>query len=140
MIRTRHRADVTRTRGQRIGDAAESLVAARLAAQVWTILGRQVRVGRAEIDLLALDPGPPVRLVAVEVRWRSSRSWGLPEETVDRRKIIRIRDALSTLIVRGVLGGGVALPRATPAVDLVALEPGRGDDGGPGWRHHHDIA
>ena len=60
-----------RTPAQRAGDAAETLVAARLLAAGWTILARNVHVGRHELDLVAIDPGPPAALVVVEVRWRS---------------------------------------------------------------------
>ena len=49
------------TDAQRIGDAAEELAAARLAAAGWTILARNVRLGRDELDLVAIDPGPDGR-------------------------------------------------------------------------------
>ena len=58
----------TRTAAQRIGDAGEALIASRLEAAGWTILARNVRVGRDELDLVAIDPGPPRALVVVEVR------------------------------------------------------------------------
>ena len=45
--------DGTRTAAQRAGDAAEELVAMRLASAGWTILARNVHVGRHEIDLVA---------------------------------------------------------------------------------------
>src|SRR6185369_68525 len=82
-----------RTAMQQAGDAAEELVARRLEAAGWTILGRQIRVGRAEIDLIAIDRGPPAELVVVEVRWRHRREFGLPEETVDHRKQAHLRHA-----------------------------------------------
>ncbi len=53
----------TRTPSQRAGDAAEDEVARRLLAQGWTLLGRRVRAGRSELDLVATDPGPPRALV-----------------------------------------------------------------------------
>ena len=56
-------------------------------------MARNVRVGRAEIDIVAVDPELPASLVIVEVRLRSRRDFGLPEETVDRRKQSRIRAA-----------------------------------------------
>ena len=55
------------------------------------VLGRRIRVGRLELDLVAVDPRPPPALVIVEVRWRRSRAFGLPEETVDGRKMARLR-------------------------------------------------
>ena len=74
-----------RTAAQQAGDSAESLVLVRLLAAGWTVLARNVHVGRHELDLVAVDPGPPAALVVVEVRWRRSRGFGLPEETVDHR-------------------------------------------------------
>ena len=62
--------DSTRTAAQLAGDAAETLVARTLVDAGWTILARNVHVGRHELDLVATDPGPPAALVIVEVRWR----------------------------------------------------------------------
>src|ERR1035437_1386006 len=75
-----------RTAAQRLGDAAEATIAEHLAAAGWTLLGRNLRFGRSEVDLLGLDPGPPAALVLVEVRWRASRAFGVAEETFDWRK------------------------------------------------------
>ena len=69
--------EAPRTDAQRAGEAAEGLVARRLEAAGWTILGRNVHVGRRELDLVAVDPGPPPTLVIVEVRWRRRRDFGL---------------------------------------------------------------
>jgi putative endonuclease len=113
-----------RTSAQRSGDAAEDLVAARLAADGWSILGRNVHVGRHELDLVAVDPGPPTALVAVEVRWRADRGFGLPEETVDARKRIRVRAAAYGLLERGALPDGSRLPHLPLRFDLIVVEPG----------------
>jgi putative endonuclease len=119
-----------RTSAQRSGDAAEELVAQRLVAAGWSILARNVRVGRHELDLIAVDPGPPRTLVAVEVRWRADRAYGLPEETVDARKRIRVRAAAYGLLERGALPDGSSLPHLPLRFDLVVVEPaGR-------FRHH----
>jgi len=111
-----------RTSAQRLGDAAESLVEDRLAGAGWAILGRQVRVGRAEIDLIAVDPGPPRALVFVEVRWRASRAFGLPEETIRHTKRARLR-AAALALVDGTRPGP-PLPRLPIRFDLVVVEPG----------------
>jgi putative endonuclease len=113
-----------RTSAQRSGDAAEELVAGRLVAAGWSILARNVHVGRHELDLIAVDPGPPAALVAVEVRWRADRGFGLPEETVDARKRIRVRAAAYGLLERGVLPDGSWLPHLPLRFDLVVVEPG----------------
>ena len=112
-----------RTAAQRLGDAAEERVAEHLKAAGWTVLGRNVRMGRYELDLVALDPGPPGALVVVEVRWRAGREFGLPEETVDHRKRTRVRAGTYGLLERGALPDGSPLPRMPLRFDLVVLEP-----------------
>jgi putative endonuclease len=134
----RHEPFATRTASQLVGDAAESLVAARLEKAGWRILGRNVHVGRRELDLVAIDVGPPAALVVVEVRCRSGRAFGLAEETVDHRKRRRLREAMYELLGRGRLPSGAALPRLPVRVDLVVVEPR------PLWldvqiRHHRGV-
>jgi putative endonuclease len=111
-----------RTAAQTLGDAAEDVTATRLRSRGWTILGRNVHVGRAEIDLLAIDPGPPRFLVAVEVRWRGRRDYGLPEETLDHRKVGRLRAAVLALR-EGAALTDLPVPRLPLRIDLVAVEP-----------------
>ncbi len=127
-----------RTRQQRSGDAAEDLVAARLAEAGWTIVARNVRVGRGELDLVVVDPGPPPALVIVEVRWRRERSFGLPEETVDWRKRRQIRNAALGLIDRG-LPDGTPLPRLPLRFDLIVVEPPVRPGDPPRVRHHRNV-
>jgi putative endonuclease len=113
-----------RTAAQAAGDAAEDAVAAGLQAAGWRVLGRHVRVGRREIDLLAVDPGPPAALVVVEVRWRRRRDFGLPEETVDGRKRARLHAAGFQVRELGRLPDGTAVPQLPLRFDLVVVEPG----------------
>ena len=70
---------------------AETLVPRAPRPAGWTVLARDVHVGRYELDLAAVDPGPPPALVVVEVRWLRRREYGLAEETVDHRKRARVR-------------------------------------------------
>ncbi len=124
-----------RTTAQLAGDAAETLVLTRLVEAGWTVLARNVHVGRRELDLVAVDPGPPASLVIVEVRWRRSRGFGLAEETVDHRKRARVRQAAFGLLDQGSLPDGRAIPHLPLRFDLVVIEPG--DRGGePRIRHH----
>src|SRR3954454_1812689 len=116
--------DHERTAAQLSGDAAETQVADRLTEAGWTVLARNVHVGRHEIDLVAVDPGPPAMLVVIEVRWRTGRGYGLAEETVDHRKRVRIRAAAYGLLERGMLPDGSSVPRLPLRFDLVAVEPG----------------
>ena len=130
-------ARITSTPAQRAGDEAEALVATRLAAAGWTILARNLRLGRDELDLVAVDPGPPPALVVVEVRRRGRRDYGLAEETPGppqaRRPAARDRGAAGG----GALPDGTALPPLPLRVDLVAVD--RGPDGGTAVRHHRGI-
>jgi putative endonuclease len=125
-----------RTEQQRAGDAAEDLVAARLEASGWRVLARRLRVGREEVDLVAVDPGPPPWLVIVEVRWRRERDFGLPEDTLDWRKRRHLRRALAGLIERGL--PGAQAPAFRVRVDLIAVEPPSAD-GQPRIRHHRHV-
>jgi putative endonuclease len=120
------RTDSSRTTAQLAGDAAETLALSRLVDAGWTILTRNVHVGRHELDLVAVDPGPPAALVIVEVRWRRSRGFGLPEETVDHRKRTRVRQAAYGLLDRGSMPDGSPIPRLPLRFDLVVIEPGEG--------------
>lgn len=113
-----------RTAAQRLGDDAESKVAAHLEALGWQVLARHVRVGRDELDLVATDPGPPRALVIVEVRWRARRDFGLPEETIDGRKRARLHRAGFSLREAGRLPDGTPLPSLPVRFDLVVVEPG----------------
>lgn len=113
-----------RTTAQRTGDAAEARVATYLQGLGWQVLGARVRVGRAELDIVALEPGPPATLVIVEVRWRGRRDFGLPEETVDGRKRARLHRAGYSLRELGRLADGTPVPDLAMRFDLVAVEPG----------------
>jgi putative endonuclease len=121
-----------RTALQDRGDAAESLVADRLAAAGWQILARNLRLGRGELDIVAIDPAPPPQLVIVEVRWRRSRDFGLAEESLDHRKRAHLRAAIGRLLADGLPAGTV--PSLPIRVDLVVVEPG------DRIRHHRHVA
>jgi putative endonuclease len=76
---------------QRIGRAAESLVARRLAGSGWRILERNARTRFGELDIVALDDRT---LVFVEVKAGRERSAFGPERPilgVNRRKQQRVR-------------------------------------------------
>ena len=122
---------------QRVGAATERLVASRLIGEGWQILARNVRIGRDELDLIGIDPGPPPTLVVVEVRWRGRRDFGLAEESLDHRKRAALRRAIGALIGAGELPDGTRLPRLPMRVDLVAVDPGPG--GEPSVRHHRGV-
>ena len=96
-------------------EAADVLGPARLARVV-----RNLKVGRDEIDILAVDPGPPPTLVVVEVRSLRTAAFGAPEERVDRRKVGHLYRALGSLGSFLETEEGVGrLPRR---VDLVIVD------------------
>jgi putative endonuclease len=128
-----------RTDAQSTGDDAESAVAADLEGSGWTIVARNVRVGRGELDLVAIDPGPPRMLVIVEVRWRRSRAFGLAEETIDHRKRAHLRAAIGRLLEDG-LPAGTRLPRLPLRVDMVIVEPAASAGNPVRIRHHRAIS
>lgn len=67
----------------------EEIAASYLARRGWTIVGRNVRCGRAgEIDIIAERGGA---LAFIEVKTRSSARFGSPGEAVTWRKQARIR-------------------------------------------------
>jgi len=128
---------MVRTDRQKAGDAAECLVAERLTARGWLILARNIHAGRSELDIVAVDPGPPTRLVIVEVRWRRSREFGLPEETFDYRKRAHLRAGVARLLERGQLPDGQELPWLPISLDLAVVEPG--ECGAPRVRLYRDA-
>ena len=73
------------THRQRIGRWGEATAAEYLSTRGYAILGRNARTRYGEIDLLAR--APEGMLVFVEVKTRTSRSFGYPEEAVDARKL-----------------------------------------------------
>ncbi len=113
-----------------LGERAEDRVATWLANRGWTVLARRWRCPQGELDIVALDPNSV--LVAVEVKLRSSHRAGGPLESVDRRRLSRLRAALGTFKAAQRSRRGVGL-----RVDLVAVAPTA--DGR--WRlaHHTGI-
>jgi putative endonuclease len=74
----------------RLGRAAETLIADRLTADGFTLLGRNVRVGRLELDLIAQRSG---LIVFCEVRARAHDRFVAPAATMDPRKVARVKAA-----------------------------------------------
>jgi Holliday junction resolvase-like predicted endonuclease len=127
----------TRTSQQRAGDEAEDLVARLLLARGWRILARNVHAGRSELDIVAVEPGSRPRLAVIEVRWRRSHYFGLPEESFDARKRARLVAGLGRLIESGHLPDGAELPHLPIALHLAVVEPG--EKGQPSVRLYRDA-
>jgi putative endonuclease len=86
-----------RTERQRRGAAAEDIAVGHLEGAGWLIVRRNVKVGRDEIDVMAIDPGPPAELVFVEVRSATSDAFGAPEERIDRAKVRNLYRAMHAM-------------------------------------------
>jgi len=117
---------------QRIGQAAEDLVARRLSDRGWRIVERNARTRFGELDIVALDAGA---LVFVEVKaGRESSAFG-PERPVlgvGPRKQLRVRrlatawmserrDALYYAEIR-FDAVGVTFDRTGRAIDVEHIE------------------
>jgi putative endonuclease len=77
---------------QQFGRSAEEAAARHLARRGWRVLGRNVRIGRGELDLIVRRGGV---LAFVEVKARRSAACGAPEDAVDgrkRRQVARLAD------------------------------------------------
>jgi putative endonuclease len=93
---------------QRLGRAAEELVAQRLERSGWRTVGRNVRLPSGELDLVALDGRT---LVFVEVkagRAGASRGPEMPAHAVGRRKQLKLRRLAREWLAEGRGPSGVA--------------------------------
>jgi putative endonuclease len=96
-----------------LGKLGEEIAARHLRRRGWLIVGRNVRSPYGEIDVVAED-GPV--LVFLEVRTRSSRAFGTPEESITAAKRERMaRCALAYL-------AGSPRPDREWRIDLIAIE------------------
>lgn len=86
---------LTRTEHLRTGATGEELACGWLTTKGFTVLHRNWRHGRHEIDIVARDGR---FLVVVEVKTRSSDRWGHPEEAVDRAKQRKLMAAAEALV------------------------------------------
>ena len=110
-----------RTLRQRRGGRAEDLAVEWLTGSGWRVLARNVKIGRDEIDIVAIDPGPPAELVCVEVRSARSSAFGTPEERVDSRKVGHLYRAAHAFN-RSHLAGALDVGRLTVRVDLLVVD------------------
>ena len=84
-----------------LGREAEGLVAERLERAGFAIVGRNVRVGRLEIDLIARRRA---LVVFCEVRARTHDRFMAPVQSIDRGKVQRIRRAAALWLSAAELG------------------------------------
>lgn len=77
-----------------IGDRGEAAAAAHLEARGYTILDRNYRFERNEVDLVCFKPAAPPsvggEIVFVEVKTRSGTGFGEPEDAITEEKKKRL--------------------------------------------------
>jgi putative endonuclease len=101
-------------RRAQLGTAAEVAAAHYLEGLGLDVLELDVRLPSGQVDIVALDRG---RLVIVEVKARSSNTFGLPVEAVDYRKRSRLR-RLAAEYIQAHPGVGRGVRVDVVAVDL----------------------
>lgn len=99
------------TNNEILGKIGEDLAEAFLQESGMKVIGRNVRIGRAEIDLIVLD-GP--QLVFVEVKTRRRSVSGYPEASVGKRKEDTLLEASHQYCLEHEITGGVR-------IDIIAI-------------------
>jgi putative endonuclease len=84
-----------------LGARAEQMACDHLCAQGFEIVARNARVGRLELDVVARRGG---LFVFCEVRSRSSDRLMTPAQSIDPRKVARVRQA-AAMWLRGARSG-----------------------------------
>ena len=102
------------------GTEGETVAVRYLVGLGWRVLARNVELGGVEVDILAVDPGPPSSIVVTEVRSVRSERFGGPEEKVDRAKVGRLYRALAELRRSAAITADVAA--TSVRVDLLAVD------------------
>ena len=130
----RRRSRPAKPHSARSGEWGEEAAARHLAGQGMRIVERRTRVGRGEIDILAVEPGADgPTLVFVEVKTRRSEAYGGPVAALDERKRQALRKAAMGYLRR--LGG----PPPRVRFDLVAVIGEPESSAPPVIRHIPDI-
>jgi putative endonuclease len=83
-----------------LGKAGEDAAVRFLEKKHYRIVGRRFRMLRGEIDLIALERGT---LVFIEVKARTGRDFGQPEESVTARKQEQIRKIAQAYLAKSRL-------------------------------------
>jgi len=79
-----------------LGKSKEELATCFLVEKGYLILEQNYRTPKGELDLVAREGG---YMVFIEVKYRSSVSFGFPEEAVDIKKQYKIRGAAQYYMV-----------------------------------------
>jgi putative endonuclease len=108
-----------------LGKFGESWAVGYLRRQGCSILGRNLRISGAEVDILARDGD---ELVFVEVKSRRSGTYGRPEEAVTRARYARLAAAAEAYMAEHRPGD------APFRIDVIAIQV---DGGGSVRRCDH---
>jgi putative endonuclease len=106
------------------GTEGETAAVGYLIAQGWRVVARNIELAGVEVDILAVDPGPPSTIVVVEVRSARSSKYGAPEDKVDRAKVARLYRAMAEL--RKTEGLVTDVMAYAVRVDLLVVDLRRG--------------
>jgi putative endonuclease len=101
-----------------IGQRGENLAVAYLQNLGYKVLERNYRCKLGEVDIIARDNDT---LVFIEVRTRSSLDFGLPQESINRRK----RHQISKVALEFMLRKKMKNIPARFDVVAISLEPGK---------------
>jgi putative endonuclease len=101
-----------------IGQKGENLAVAYLQNLGYKVLERNYRCKLGEVDIIARDNDT---LVFIEVRTRSSLDFGLPQESINRRK----RHQISKVALEFMLRKKMKNIPARFDVVAISLEPGK---------------
>ena len=80
-----------------LGKRGEEVAVGCLKRLGMQILEQRWKLHTYELDIIAFDPERG-EVVFVEVKTRSSKTWGRPEEAIDQRKIMRTVRAANTYL------------------------------------------
>ena len=108
-----------------IGDRGEELAAAYLVEAGYSVLDRNYRANRHEVDLVCRDPGDEKELVFVEVKTRTGTGFGPPEASVTPDKQAALREVARAYLHAHDLEGaparfdviGILLSGEEPRID-----------------------
>lgn len=75
---------------KKTGDKGEDLAVELLESKGYTIIKRNYRYGKGEIDIIAKDPQEE-GLVFIEVKSRKNLEFGSPEEAITKNKIRQLK-------------------------------------------------
>lgn len=98
---------------QEVWHAGEDLAARYLTGLEWQVLARNWRCPAGELDIIALEPGPPEVVVFCEVKSRRGLGFGPPLEAITAAKQAKLRQ-LAVLWLR-------EQPRAVPRFRIDGL-------------------